>query len=163
MPGGHKASALFQSSIMAPSPIPNYFACYGTDGAIHMPGSFLPERVEHFSPERGTWEEIPIPQRPIDALPHHENRSYRVWNQFFVSSWRTFKVRVSLATRPFVTVGWITRSSMWCSPGRAGLSYRRIQEIQPDPLSRPEGCRKGSPVRVIISALSRKCRVLWGI
>ncbi len=83
MPGGHKASALFQSSIMAPSPIPNYFACYGTDGAIHMPGSFLPERVEHFSPERGTWEEIPIPQRLIDALPHHENRSYRVWNQFF--------------------------------------------------------------------------------
>lgn len=84
MPEGHQASALFQNSTMAPSPLPNYLAFYGSEGAIHMPGgSFLPNRLEHFSPERGTWEEIPVPQRLEDALPHHENRVYRIWNQLF--------------------------------------------------------------------------------
>ena len=84
MPDGHEASALFQVSTMAPSPIPNHLACYGTNGAIYMPGgSFLPTLVEHFSPERGTWEQIPIPQRLEDALPPDDDRLHRLWNQLF--------------------------------------------------------------------------------
>jgi predicted dehydrogenase len=91
MPGGHKTSALIQVSFMAPSPIPLYLAYYGTEGAIHLSGSFMPERLEHFSPERESWEEIPVPQRLFDAWgPHHETRGRRAstrvqrnWNQFF--------------------------------------------------------------------------------
>jgi predicted dehydrogenase len=83
MPDGQQASALLKVSDMAPSPIPNHLAFFGTDGALHMPGSFWSERVEHFSPERGTWETIPTPQKFVDALPKHEDAVFRDWNQLF--------------------------------------------------------------------------------
>ena len=83
MPDGHPASAVIRVSGMAPSPIPNYLALYGTEGALHLPGSFWPERLEHFSPERESWEEIPTPQKFIDALPEPEDAGFRDWYQLF--------------------------------------------------------------------------------
>ncbi len=83
MPDGNPASAMIRLSGMAPSPIPNYLALYGTEGTLHLPGSFWPERVEHFSPEQETWQEIPTPQKFIDTLPKHENIEFRDWIQLF--------------------------------------------------------------------------------
>ena len=83
LPDGHPASTLIQVAAMAVSPIPNYLALYGTEGTLHLPGSFWPERLEHYSPERESWEEIPTPQKYIEALPKPEEAEYRDWMQLF--------------------------------------------------------------------------------
>jgi predicted dehydrogenase len=85
MPDGYTASVLFHTSLMAPKQHPNYLAFYGTEGTLQLSAidAFWPNRIHHYSRGREAWEEMPVPQELIDALPHIEDHAQRDWNQLF--------------------------------------------------------------------------------
>ncbi len=73
-------SVIFKHGALQPRLDPDYVAFYGSEGAIHITGSYAtgPVRVKKRS---GEWEEVPMPVRITDSLPRIKDDTQRNWTQ----------------------------------------------------------------------------------
>jgi predicted dehydrogenase len=84
MPDGNDVNALFRASLFGTTPHPEHLVFYGDAGALYMTGEHGAEdRIQRFVPERGAWEDVPLPPEVIAAQPTTEDLVQRCWNQLF--------------------------------------------------------------------------------
>jgi hypothetical protein len=81
---GNDVNVLLRGSTFGTTPHPQYLAFYGDAGALYMSGEHgAADRIQRFVPERGEWEDEPIPAAVLAALPTSDNPVQDCWNQFF--------------------------------------------------------------------------------
>jgi hypothetical protein len=73
-------SALFRHGGFQPRFASDYVAHYGSDGALHLGGSYVQGAVRLQRRGRG-WEEVPIPPDITVALPDIADDTQRNWTQ----------------------------------------------------------------------------------
>ncbi|MBE2225371.1 MAG: Gfo/Idh/MocA family oxidoreductase [Anaerolineae bacterium] len=94
-------SALFQHIALQPRFHPDHITFYGSDGTIYIEGHYGQGPL-FLHPQRGEWQEMPLPTRITDAQPDIADDTQRNWNilaQEFVadirgegsSDYQTFK------------------------------------------------------------------------
>ena len=73
-------SAVFRHSALQPRFGDDYIAFYGNEGAIYIQGHYAQGPL-WLSRNRGPWEQIPLPEQIVAALPHIEDDTQRNWTQ----------------------------------------------------------------------------------
>jgi predicted dehydrogenase len=73
-------SALFRHGGLQPRFEADYVAIYGTEGTIHIGGSYAQGPL-HLRQGRGDWQELPLPSHIVSALPAAEEEALRNWTQ----------------------------------------------------------------------------------
>jgi predicted dehydrogenase len=142
MAEGHLVNALFHTSCAAQSPQDNYVALYGTEGTLWLPvpGINFPERIQYKAVGTQMWEEIPVPQKVLAALPQVEDKAQRHWNQLaleFVADIRGD----GYAGYPTFRDGWTANEIIdIVRSGRAGPLCRHIRAMTPIGVNRRHHC-----------------------
>lgn len=84
MADGALANALFRGSFLGSTQPPETLTFHGAAGSLVMSGGLgTDERIQAFLNARQSWEEVPIPQTLLAALPPGQDSVQRVWNHFF--------------------------------------------------------------------------------
>jgi len=61
----------------------NHLTLFGTQGTLSLAGPHALDGIQHFDRARQAWQNMPVPQRILDAMPQVEDPVQRDWNQLF--------------------------------------------------------------------------------
>lgn len=76
--GNQPVTALFRHGGLLPRFQPDYVAFYGSEGAIHVSGSYAQGPL-HMWRRGGEWERVAVPARITESLPRIEDDTQRNW------------------------------------------------------------------------------------
>jgi predicted dehydrogenase len=79
-PISQPVSALFKHSGLQPRYQNDYIACYGSEAAIFINGSYAQGPL-YYCQRGGAWQEIPVPQHITQTLPDIDDDTQRNWTQ----------------------------------------------------------------------------------
>jgi hypothetical protein len=77
---GRPVSALFKHGGMQPRYLPDYVAFFGSEGAIHINGSYAQGPL-YLKTRSSEWQQLTVPDRITKALPPAGDDSLRNWMQ----------------------------------------------------------------------------------
>jgi predicted dehydrogenase len=77
---GDPVSALFKHSALQPRYHADYVALYGSEGAMHIDGSYAQGPL-YLCKRKGAWHALEVPQRILTSLPGIEDDTQRNWTQ----------------------------------------------------------------------------------